>query len=140
MLMGDPSLLQSAVENVVRNAMRYTEEGTVVEVQLACEHSANSRNAVLRVTDSGPGVPEESLAKLFRPFYRIDDSRERGTGGAGLGLAITERAIRLHGGTVKAENRPQGGLTIEIRVPILAGKQLPVIESATVPPVIAKSF
>ncbi len=140
MLMGDPSLLQSAVENVVRNAMRYTEEGTVVEVQLACEHSANSRTAVLRVTDSGPGVPEVSLAKLFRPFYRIDDSRERGTGGAGLGLAITERAIRLHGGTVKAENRPQGGLTIEIRIPILAEKALPQIEAATAQPVVAKSF
>jgi signal transduction histidine kinase len=55
-------------------------------------------------------------------------------------LAITERAIRLHGGTVKAENRPQGGLTIEIRVPILAGKELPLIESATAQPVISKSF
>jgi two-component system sensor histidine kinase CpxA len=54
---------------------------------------------------------------LFRPFYRIDDARGRQTGGVGLGLAITERAVRLHGGTVKAANRPEGGLMIEIRLP-----------------------
>jgi len=66
----------------------------------------------------GPGVPEDSLAKLFQPFYRIDDARGRQTGGAGLGLAITQRAVRLHGGTVQASNRQEGGLMVEIRVPI----------------------
>lgn len=69
------------------------------------------------MTDSGPGVPDEALDKLFRPFYRIDDARGRQTGGVGLGLAITERAVRLHGGTVKAANRPEGGLMVEIRLP-----------------------
>jgi two-component system sensor histidine kinase CpxA len=73
---------------------------------------------VIRIADSGPGVPEDSLDKLFRPFYRIDDARGRKTGGAGLGLAITERAVRLHGGTVKASNRPEGGLQVEIRLPL----------------------
>ncbi len=62
-------------------------------------------------------MPEEELDKLFRPFYRIDDARGRKTGGVGLGLAITERAVRIHGGTVKASNRPEGGLQIEIRLP-----------------------
>lgn len=118
-LMGDAGLLQSAVENVVRNAMRYTKEGTDVDVRLKCDHVSIGEAAVLTVSDSGPGVPQEALAKLFRPFYRIDDSRERGTGGAGLGLAITERAVRLHGGLVKAANRPEGGLMVEIWLPII---------------------
>ena len=78
---------------------------------------------MIRVVDSGPGVPEDALDKLFRPFYRIDDARGRQTGGAGLGLAITERAVRLHGGSVKASNRPQGGLQIEIRLPLAPESQ-----------------
>jgi two-component system sensor histidine kinase CpxA len=73
---------------------------------------------VVQVTDRGPGVPQESLEKLFRPFYRLDDARGRQTGGVGLGLAITERAVRLHGGSVRAANRPEGGLMVEIRLPL----------------------
>jgi two-component system sensor histidine kinase CpxA len=78
---------------------------------------------VLKVSDSGPGVPEASLEKLFEPFYRIDDARGRLTGGVGLGLAITERAVRFHGGRVSAHNRPEGGLRVEIRLPLIAGGQ-----------------
>jgi K+-sensing histidine kinase KdpD len=74
--------------------------------------------ALIRIIDSGPGVPEDALDKVFRPFYRIDDARGRQTGGTGLGLAITDRAVRLHGGSVKASNRPVGGLQIEIRLPL----------------------
>jgi signal transduction histidine kinase len=117
-VMGSPSLLHSAIENVVRNAIRYTQEGTSVQVRLEEGRSPLGAEAVVRVTDSGPGVPEDALEKLFRPFYRIDDARGRQTGGVGLGLAITERAVRLHGGTVKAANRPQGGLMVEIRLPL----------------------
>lgn len=76
--------------------------------------------AVLKVSDSGPGVPEDSLAKLFEPFYRLDDARGRLTGGVGLGLAITERAVRFHGGKVSAFNRAEGGLRVEIRLPLIA--------------------
>ncbi len=118
-VLGDPSLLHSAIENVVRNATRYTEEGTDVQVRLETGQGATGPEAVVRVTDSGPGVPEDALKKLFRPFYRIDDARGRGTGGVGLGLAITERAVRLHGGNVRALNRPQGGLMVEIRLPMV---------------------
>ena len=74
---------------------------------------------MVRVTDSGPGVPENTLDKIFQPFYRIDDARGRQTGGVGLGLAITEKAVLLHGGSVRAANRPQGGLMMEIRLPLL---------------------
>ncbi len=118
-LSGSPSLLRSAIENVVRNAVRYTGEGTAVEVSLAHE-AGDGGQAVITVSDRGPGVPEESLEKLFTPFYRIDDARGRESGGVGLGLAITERAVRLHGGSVRARNREGGGLTVEMRLPAAA--------------------
>jgi two-component system sensor histidine kinase CpxA len=117
-LIGNPALLHSAIENVVRNAVRYTGQDTEVEIRLEEGQGAVGSEAVIRVTDSGPGVPEDALDKIFQPFYRIDDARGRQTGGVGLGLAITERAVRLHGGTVKAANRPQGGLMVEIRLPL----------------------
>ena len=119
-VMGNPSLLRSAIENVIRNATRYTPEGTAVQVDLRCVGDPNSPVAILQVADSGPGVPEEALDKLFEPFYRIDDSRVRKTGGVGLGLAITKRAVRLHGGSVRALNRPEGGLLVEIKLPLVA--------------------
>jgi two-component system sensor histidine kinase CpxA len=115
---GSPSLLRSAIENVVRNATRYTPEGTDVEVSLDTETIATKETAVIRVCDHGPGVPEAALDKLFRPFFRVDDARGRQTGGSGLGLAITDRAVRLHGGTVSAANQPGGGLCVEIRLPL----------------------
>ena len=98
--------------------MRHTREGTEVELRLALESRDGKNEAVIRVADRGPGVPKEALDKLFRPFYRLDTARDRQTGGVGLGLAITERAVRLHGGTVSAANRPEGGLMVEIRLPI----------------------
>jgi two-component system sensor histidine kinase CpxA len=121
LVVGAPILLHSAIENVVRNAARYTREGTSVLISLERDPGGAAPEAVIRIVDSGPGVPEEELDKLFRPFYRIDDARGRQTGGAGLGLAITERAVRLHGGTVKASNRPEGGLQVEIRLPSAPG-------------------
>jgi two-component system sensor histidine kinase CpxA len=117
---GTPQLVWSAVENVVRNAVRYTPEGTAVKISLRCLRERGAGEAVITVRDEGAGVPEESLKEIFRPFYRMDDSRTRETGGTGLGLAITERAVRLHGGTVKAFNVPGGGFTVELRLPIHA--------------------
>ena len=120
---GNASLLHSAVENVVRNAVRYTQEGTSVEVELASDARPGCAEAILRVSDAGPGVPPDSLQKLFQPFYRLDDARGRLTGGVGLGLAITERAVRFHGGKVAAFNRPEGGLRVEIRLPLISAGQ-----------------
>ena len=118
---GSPILLRRAIENVVRNAVRHTRQGTTAEVCLERSDLPAGSEAIIRVTDSGPGVPEESLDKLFRAFYRVDDARGRETGGVGLGLAITGRAVRLHGGTVRASNRPEGGLLVEIRLPKASG-------------------
>ncbi len=116
---GDASLLHSAIENVVRNAIRYTREGSTVEVHLEKMESGGREEVVVRVTDCGDGVPPDALEKLFRPFYRLDDARGRQTGGVGLGLAITERAVRFHGGRVTATNRAEGGLVVEIHLPLM---------------------
>ena len=122
----DPDLLRSAVENVVRNATRYTAEGTTVEVRLERQRAANGEEEIIvRVLDSGPGVPDEALPRIFEPFYRLDDARNRQTGGAGLGLSIADRAIRLHGGQLRASNRKEGGLEVEIRIPAAPGFALP---------------
>lgn len=122
---GDAELLRSAIENVVRNATRYTAPGTTVVVRLDRENASNAEQMVVRVCDSGPGVPNEALTKIFDPFYRLDDARNARTGGAGLGLSIADRAVRLHGGQLRASNRKEGGLEVEIRIPAAPGFALP---------------
>lgn len=112
---GDPALLRSAVENLVRNALRYSPEGGTVDVSLSRQGGA----ARILVEDRGPGVPEEELEHIFTPFHRVEQARERTLPdeGCGLGLAIAGRAAALHGGTVTARNRPEGGLAVEILLP-----------------------
>lgn len=110
-VVGSESLIQSAVENVLRNAVRYTREGTAVEVSL----TNGGGKAKLRIADHGIGVPEAELDKLFRPFYRVGEARDRGSGGTGLGLAIAEQAILAHKGSIKARNTPDG-LEVEIQL------------------------
>lgn len=113
---GDAELMRRAVENVVRNAIRYAPAGSAVEVSLRAEDA----NAVVQVRDRGPGVPEEALERIFQPFYRVDDSRTGATGGVGLGLAIALRAVHVHHGTLTAENA-QPGLRVRLSVPLANG-------------------
>jgi signal transduction histidine kinase len=115
---GTEELLRSAVENVVRNAVRYTAEGTGVEVALRVKNGSENA-AVISVRDHGEGVPNEAMEKIFHPFYRTEDARDRESGGSGLGLAITSRAVRLHGGSVRAANATSGGLEITISLPLI---------------------
>jgi two-component system sensor histidine kinase CpxA len=111
---GDPELLHSAFENVIRNAVRYGPSGSVVVV------TAGRRDWIeVLVRDHGPGVPEKDLKLIFEPFYRVDAARDRAGGGEGLGLAIAARAIAVHGGTIEARNVPEGGLEIAMRLPAL---------------------
>ena len=110
-------LLRSAIENVVRNAVRYTREFSSVDVSLMADKSSFPFVAVIHVVDQGPGVPPPDLTQIFKPFYRVNSARERETGGTGLGLAITDRVVRLYSGAVSARNLSTGGLDVEIRLP-----------------------
>lgn len=117
--MGVAELLRSAIENVVRNAVHYTAEGTEVLIALRCQEQEGEKQALITVRDHGAGVPEDSLKRIFDPFYRVEDARDRQTGGTGLGLAIATRAVQLHGGTIQASNAHDGGLIVEIKFPIV---------------------
>jgi two-component system sensor histidine kinase CpxA len=113
----DPHALRSACENVIRNAVRFTQPGTNVEIELEIDRSTPEPVGILSVRDHGPGVPEESLEAIFQPFYRICGDAQ-GTDGNGLGLAIASEAIRLHRGTISAANLRPTGLEITIRLPV----------------------
>ncbi|HEX4229372.1 MAG TPA: HAMP domain-containing sensor histidine kinase [Bryobacteraceae bacterium] len=115
-LRGDRELLRRAIENILRNAIRYAPEGTPVELRL--ERSV--AKASLFIRDYGPGVPDESLENLFKPFYRVetDRSRTNSGGGVGLGLSIAQRAISVHNGAIVARNA-QPGLLVRVDLPLL---------------------
>jgi two-component system sensor histidine kinase CpxA len=117
MVRGNPELIYRAIENVLRNAIRYSGRESAVELTMHCEECPGGRAVTLDISDRGPGVPESELEHIFRPFYRLDDARERDTGGFGVGLAIADRAVRLHHGALQAHNRPEGGLVVTLRLP-----------------------
>lgn len=106
-------LLHRAFENVIRNAVKYTRENTTVEVKI--ERRAAPDRLIVTVADRGPGIPESDLQAVFEPFFRGETGVA--TAGFGLGLAIARRAIEAHGGSVRALNRPGGGLRVEIALP-----------------------
>lgn len=110
---GSPELLRRAIENIVRNAIRYSPEGTQVDVSLTRTPTAFR----VSVRDYGEGVPEESLASIFDPFYRVEKDRGRTSGGVGLGLAIARRAVELHHGAMFATN-VHPGLKVDIEFPL----------------------
>ena len=111
-LIGNPAALDSALENVVRNALRYSHQ------HIAVAFSADALGVTITVDDDGPGVSEEDREQIFRPFYRTDEARDRESGGSGLGLAIVEKAVEQHHGWVKAEDSPLGGLRLVIWLPL----------------------
>ena len=113
---GDHDLMRSAIENVLRNAVRFTRPGTAVAVSMTRE-AGDTR---VLIEDHGPGVPPAELEKIFEPFHRVAESRDRDSGGTGLGLAITARIVNMYGGHVRARNRDDGGLSVEITLPTAA--------------------
>jgi two-component system sensor histidine kinase CpxA len=117
-LQGDPALLRSCIENVVRNAVRYTKPQTGVIIALNRVDKRGAPSARIQVSDHGNGVPQESLSRLFEPFYRVSEARDLRAGGFGLGLAIAQRVALLYGGKITARNRDSGGLEIEIELPL----------------------
>lgn len=112
-VMGDAVLLRSAIENVVRNAIRHTPEQGSVEVELC----RSEKDLCVEVRDRGEGVPEAELTRMFEPFTRIAEARDRHSGGFGLGLSITGQVLSAHGGRVEARNREQGGLCVRLCLP-----------------------
>ncbi len=111
---GDRELLFRALENVVRNAVSYSPHGSAVVLS----GRQQDQQAVIQITDQGPGVPPDLLERIFEPFFRVGKARDRASGGHGIGLAITARVAALHGGSVRARNLPSGGLQVEITLPL----------------------
>ena len=112
-LTGQPELVSRAVENILRNAIRYTPDDGRVFLQV----DMHKDTVVIRIEDEGEGVPEDSLKHLFEPFYRVEASRNQQSGGYGVGMAIAEQAIRAQGGRIEASNRSSGGLRVDITLP-----------------------
>jgi len=115
---GDFDMLRHALENIVRNAIRYSPAGGTVEIKIDSEERDGRAEAVLRVSDAGPGVAEEKLNLILNPFYRASDSRRGHTSGFGIGLAIADHAAHLHAGQIIAKNREDGGLIVEMSLPL----------------------
>jgi signal transduction histidine kinase len=115
MVEADRELLRRAVENLLRNAIRYSPAGKSIEIHV----NGSASNASISVRDYGPGVPASALSHIFDPFFRVDNSRDMATGGIGLGLSITQRAIHLHHGQIRAENADPG-LRVFMELPLKA--------------------
>jgi signal transduction histidine kinase len=116
--MGVADQIRRAIENVVRNAIRYTKAHSQIEITLRRQGSLSSTTALIQVRDFGPGVPESDLRKIFLPFYRVSADDGSNSDGSGLGLAITERIVCMHGGSVRALNARDGGLLVELELPL----------------------
>ena len=114
-VLGNPELLRRAVENVVRNAIRYSPEKAAVEVALG----EDARDARITVRDYGPGVPDSAMQRIFDPFFRVEEARNLNGGGSGLGLSIAKRAVSVHRGSIAAENATPG-LRVTIVIPLAA--------------------
>jgi two-component system sensor histidine kinase CpxA len=110
---GNRELLRSAIENVLRNAVRYSPQNAPVDVSIARAEAG----VEILIRDRGPGVPERDLERIFEPFYRVAESRDRDTGGEGIGLAITAQVMKAHGGSAKAANGQQGGFEVRLNLP-----------------------
>jgi len=110
---GNRDLLRSAIENVLRNAVRYSPPDALVDVSAA----GSDDGVVIMIRDRGPGVPEADLTRIFEPFYRVAESRDRDSGGEGIGLAITAQVMKAHGGSASASNNRSGGFEVQLNLP-----------------------
>lgn len=109
---GQQDMLHRAIDNVLRNALKYSHDTSLITISSAVDDT----NVSIKVTDQGPGVAENELDSIFKPFYRGSESNHRD--GHGVGLAIAKQIVEAHGGTIVASNQAAGGLTVEIRLPV----------------------
>ena len=114
----DVMKLVLAVSNLVDNAIKYTPEGGSVTMTLDADH----QNVFITVTDTGIGIPEEEINRIFDRFYRVDKTRDRETGGTGLGLSITHATVMMHNGSIKVASKEDGGTTMLVRIPLHQGQ------------------
>ena len=112
-MQADRRALEHVLGNLIDNAIKYSTAGAAVKISAAAE----TGHVRVSVTDTGPGIPAQHLPRLFERFYRVDAGRSRELGGTGLGLAIVKHLVELHGGQVRAENRPEGGARFIITLP-----------------------
>jgi two-component system sensor histidine kinase CpxA len=125
-VLGNRELLHSAIENVLRNAVRYSPAGTEVDVVVG----VRSGELEILVRDHGPGVPGGDLERIFEPFYRVAESRDRDSGGEGIGLAITSQVFKSHGGSAGAQNLVGGGLQVRLALPLSAPDEAELLQTA----------
>lgn len=118
----DEMKLSLAISNLVDNAIKYTPEGGTVKVTLDADH----QNVFITVADTGIGIPEQEVNRIFERFYRVDKTRDRETGGTGLGLSITHATIMMHKGSIKVNSKEEEGTTILVRIPL---KQQPAVQA-----------
>jgi signal transduction histidine kinase len=114
-VVGRRTALKRAFTNVVENALKY---GISADVAVAVQGDT----VAVSVTDQGPGIPEVEWDNVFRPFYRLEASRSRDTGGTGLGLSVANDVVRAHGGEIRLENRTEGGLRVILHLPLEAAR------------------
>jgi two-component system sensor histidine kinase CpxA len=126
---GDRELLRRAIENVLRNAVRYSPLESEVDISIEEDES----EATVTIRDYGPGVLPEVLPHIFEPFFRADEAREKSTGGIGLGLAIARRSVLTHRGKLTAENA-EPGLRVRISIPLLSTSAIGPVTAANVAP------
>jgi signal transduction histidine kinase len=124
-VMGNRELLRRAIENVLRNGIRYSPKQSEIQLSIV----EDEREATISVRDFGPGVPESALAHIFDPFFRVEEARDATGGGSGMGLSIAKRAVQLHHGCIVAENA-QPGLRVRITIPLIARSNLELTRAA----------
>lgn len=110
----DEMKLSLAISNLVDNAIKYTAEGGTVKITLDADH----QHAFITVADTGIGIPEEEVSRIFERFYRVDKTRDRETGGTGLGLSITHSTIMMHKGSIRVTSKEEEGTSILVRIPL----------------------
>jgi two-component system sensor histidine kinase CpxA len=118
-VLADTGLVHSCIENVVRNALKHTPSGGLVEISITDSNEHGFPAVVVTTTDEGSGVPEDSLEQIFEPFFRVASPYSHKQGGAGLGLSISKRVANLYGGSISAENIAGGGLQVQLRLPVM---------------------
>lgn len=113
----DSAKLSQVVYNLMDNAIKYTQEGGTIRMRLI----RSGRDAILSISDNGPGIPKRDQAHIFDRFYRVDKARGRDTGGTGLGLAIVHQMVLMHGGSISVDSEEGHGATFTVELPIHQG-------------------